>query len=271
MDPAVTVEAGGILTLRDSGGTGVITGGFHDNGAGILNRGTLMMEGGHVTGNTALHSGGGIANYGTMVLTGGSVRGNTALRDGSEVFNGAKGHLTLGGDMVVGDGEAKRDGIRNEGTLTVIGDPNDAARIEDMPALKRFMARLSIFPVAALLLALLLTVWLDAYLSAERKRVMGIIVALVFSLILQNYVDNRLSIAEAYNALRIPVSVYGYAVRPVILVMFLHIVKPHGRWSASTPPSIRQPSSRASRFVFLRTAISSRAPCTIPAPSSARC
>ena len=72
----IHIRAGAILTLRDSGG-------------GILNHGTLIMEGGCVTGNTALYSGGGIANYGTMVLTRGSVTGNTALRDGSDIFNEA--------------------------------------------------------------------------------------------------------------------------------------------------------------------------------------
>ena len=226
----IKIREGAMLTLRDSGGSGVLTGGFHDNGGGVWNLGTLIMEGGCVTGNTALDSGGGVANYGTMVLTGGSVQGNTALRDGGEVFNEAKARLTVGGDVVIGNDEAKHSGIRNEGALTVIGAQNNEARIEDMPTLKHVIANLSVIPIAVLLLALLLTVWLDAYLSAERKRVMVIIVALVFSLILQNYMDNRLSLAEVYNVLRIPVSIYGYAIRPVILVMFLYIVKPRGRY-----------------------------------------
>ena len=226
----IKIQEGAMLTLRDSGGSGVLTGGFHDNGGGVWNLGTLIMEGGCVTGNTALDSGGGVANYGTMVLTGGSVQGNTALRDGGEVFNEAKARLTVGGDAVIGNDEAKHSGIRNEGALTVIGAQNDEARIEDMPTLKHVIANLSAIPIAVLLLALLLTVWLDAYLSAERKRVMGVIIVLVFSLILQNYMDNRLSLAEVYNALRIPVSIYGYAIRPVILVMFLYIVKPRGRY-----------------------------------------
>ena len=226
----IKIREGAMLTLRDSGGSGVLTGGFHDNGGGVWNLGTLIMEGGCVTGNTALDLGGGVANYGTMVLTGGSVQGNTALRDGGEVFNEAKARLTVGGDVVIGNDEAKHSGIRNEGALTVIGAQNNEARIEDMPTLKHVIANLSAIPIAVLLLALLLTVWLDAYLSAERKRVMGVIIVLVFSLILQNYMDNRLSLAEVYNALRIPVSIYGYAIRPVILVMFLYIVKPRGRY-----------------------------------------
>ena len=226
----INIRAGAILNLKDSGGSGVLTGGFHDNGGGIRNRGTLIMEGGCVTGNTALKSGGGITNYGTMVFTGGSVTGNTALRDGSDVFNDAKGHLTVGGDVVLDSGGAKRGGIHNEGTLTVIDAQSGEARIEDMPIVKRFIAQLSILPVAALLLALLLTVWLDDYLSRERKRTMVIIIMLVIVLLFQNYWDNRLSVAAAYNALRIPLSVLGYALRPAILVMFLYIVKPDGRY-----------------------------------------
>lgn len=226
----INISAGAILTLRDSGGSGVLTGGFHDNGGGVLNRGTLIMEGGRVTGNTALHSGGGIANFGTVVLTGGSVTGNTALRDGSDILNQAKGHLTVGGNVMLDSGEAKGGGIHNEGTLTVIDAQSGEAHIEDMPIIKRFIAQLSILPVAALLLALLLTVWLDDYLSRERKRAMVINIALMFALLFQNYWDNRLSAAAAYNALRIPFSVFGYALRPAILVLFLYIVKPGGRY-----------------------------------------
>jgi signal transduction histidine kinase len=53
---------------------------------------------------------------------------------------------------------------------------------------------------------------------------------LVFSLILQNILDNRLSAVGAYNALRVPVAIYGYAVRPVILALFLYIVQPGRRY-----------------------------------------
>ena len=59
---------------------------------------------------------------------------------------------------------------------------------------------------------------------------MFIIIVLVFSLILQNILDNRLSVVGAYNALRVPVAVYGYAVRPVILALFLYIVQPGRRY-----------------------------------------
>ena len=226
---AIHIEAGASLTLRDSVGTGLITGGNHDNGGGILNRGVLIMEGGRISGNAALHTGGGLANYGTMVLMGGSVTGNTALLQGGGVFNQAKARLSVDEGIVSENSAPSQGDIANEGTLTVIGTENGQARIEDMPILRQFMAQLSVIPTAVLLVGLLLTVWLDNYLDMNRKRDMVVIIALVFSLVLQNYLDNKLSATAAYNALRVPVAIYGYAVRPVILTMFLYIVKPDGR------------------------------------------
>ena len=227
---AITVEAGAVLTLRDSVGTGVVTGGSHDNGGGILNRGTLIMEGGRITGNAALHDGGGLANNGTMVLMGGSVTGNVASVRGGGVFNQAKASLTVDDGIVFGNDAPEEADIGNEGRLTAIGATDGEARIEDMPVIRRFMAQLAVIPTVVLLLALLLAVRLDAYLSRERRRTMFIIIVLVFSLILQNILDNRLSVVGAYNALRVPVAVYGYAVRPVILALFLYIVQPGRRY-----------------------------------------
>ena len=226
----ITVEAGAMLTLRDSVGTGVVTGGSHDNGGGILNRGTLIMEGGRITGNAALHDGGGLANNGTMVLMGGSVTGNVASVRGGGVFNQAKASLTVDDGIVFGNDAPAQADIGNEGRLTAIGGADGEARIEDMPVIRRFMAQLAVIPTVVLLVALLLAVRLDAYLSRERRRTMFIIIVLVFSLILQNILDNRLSVVGAYNALRVPVAVYGYAVRPVILALFLYIVQPGRRY-----------------------------------------
>lgn len=236
---AIHIEAGASLILRDSVGTGLITGGNHDNGGGILNRGTLIMEGGRICGNTALHTGGGIANNGTMVLMGGSVTGNTALKQGGGVFNQSKARLTVDEGIVYENSAPTQADIANWGTMTVIGDGNDPTRIEEIPVIRQFMAQLSVIPTAVLLVGLLLMLWLDTYPDRNRKRDMAIITALVFSLVLQNYIDNKLSAAAAYNALRVPVAIYGYAVRPVILAMFLHIVKPEKRhWVAWTPVAV---------------------------------
>ncbi len=227
---AIHIEAGAILILRDSIGTGVITGGSHDNGGGILNRGTLIMEGGRVTGNTALNSGGGLANNGTMILMGGCVTGNNSQDQGGGVFNQAKARLSMDDDIVFGNSAPRHGDIANEGMLTIIGTENGEVYIEDMPVIKHFLVQQSILPCAILLIALLLAVWLDDYVDRTRKRGMVIIIALVFSLIIQNYLENSLSSVRMYNAMRVPVAIYGYAVRPVILAMFLTIVKPEGRY-----------------------------------------
>jgi len=48
------IQKDAILTIRSSGETeGRITGGYHDYGGGIVNDGTLILEGGSVTGNAA--------------------------------------------------------------------------------------------------------------------------------------------------------------------------------------------------------------------------
>ena len=161
---AIHIEAGASLTLRDSVGTGLVTGGNHDNGGGILNRGTLIMEGGCISGNTALHTGGGLAKIGTMVLMGGGMRGNTALVQRGGFFNQARARLTVD-EGVVFENSAPRDGdIANAGTLTVIDAGNGQARIEEMPVIRRFMARISVIPTAVLLFGNLF------YLTVRRFR-----------------------------------------------------------------------------------------------------
>ena len=230
----IHVQRGAVLTLKDSkGGEGRITGGYQNHGGGIQNFGTLIMESGTVTGNTAAASGGGIGNYGTMILMGGSVTGNTSLRRGGGVYNEAKAHLTVNGGVVSGNTAPKYAEIDNEGTLTTVGTEPGAVHMEDMPVIRTFMTQLTVIPLSVMLFVLLLTVWLDAYLSRERKRVMVIIVLLVSSLILQNYLEYRVSLQDGYTTLRLALSVWGYAVRPVILAVFLYIVKPDGRYRSA--------------------------------------
>ena len=205
-DSVIYIQNGAILTIRSSGeGEGIITGGYHDNGGGILNDGTLILEGGSVTGNTSLDMGGG-------------------------VYNQAKAHLTVYGDIVSGNSAPRQQDIVNEGTLSVVSGQPEGDDLEDMPVLKRYMAQITILPAVATLLALLLAVRLDAYLSRERKQSMVVIIALVFGVILQNYLEYRLAPLSGSNAVRVPLGVFGYAVRPMILAMFLFIVKPGGRY-----------------------------------------
>jgi len=225
------VQKDALLVIRSSGeGEGVITGGYHDYGGGIINDGTLIMEDGCVTGNAALHTGGGIANTGTLIILGGSVTGNRSLERGGGVFNQAKAHLTVCGDAVSGNEAPRHPDIANEGTLSIINGQADGSTHEDMPVLKRYMAQMTVLPALGTLLALLLAVLLDDYMSRDRKRIMTIIMALVFGLIVQNFMEYLFAAHRVSNALHVANSVFGYAVRPVILALFLSVVKPGGRY-----------------------------------------
>ena len=86
----IAVQLGATLTIKDSSGnnSGVIRGGYARNGGGINNSGTLIIEGGTITGNIAETSGdnngrgGGICNYGKLTITGGVITKNYAYAGG---------------------------------------------------------------------------------------------------------------------------------------------------------------------------------------------
>ena len=102
----IIVEEGAALTVTDSSGNnaGTITGGAAFLGGGILNNGTLIMEGGTIKGNSALNdsegNGGGIYNAGALTLCGGVIENNTA-RNGGGVYNAADGLLAIEQNEVV--------------------------------------------------------------------------------------------------------------------------------------------------------------------------
>lgn len=81
-------------------------------------------------------------------------------------------------------------------------------------------------PVLLVLLGMTFAICVDAYLGRKNKRGMLIITALIFTLVLQNAADYLLDINGANRMIRTIVSVYGYSVRPVILILFIRIVNP---------------------------------------------
>ena len=86
-----------------------------------------------------------------------------------------------------------------------------------------------IFTLLLLLLGLAFTVLIDPYILRGQRKIMLIIVVLCLSLIAQNLWENELFITHSNWALRNCLSVYGYTVRPVILILFLHIIFPEGK------------------------------------------
>lgn len=107
----------GTLTIKDSSGnnSGLITGSSRNTGGAFCNHGTLVIEGGTISGNTSSGVGGAICNYGTLTITGGAFIGNTAELGGAiynlgnasitgVVFSGNKAHKGGGAICNNGDG-----------------------------------------------------------------------------------------------------------------------------------------------------------------------
>ena len=85
---------------------------------------------------------------------------------------------------------------------------------------------LAVLPALLMLIGLYLAVRIDPYIQKQQRQIMLIICALVFSLIAQNELDYLLTAGRPMITFRILVDIYGYSIRPVILLLFLYIVSP---------------------------------------------
>lgn len=83
-------------------------------------------------------------------------------------------------------------------------------------------------PLLFLLLGLGFTVGIDPYIHRDHRRTMLIISVLCLTLIAQNLLESRLSAGSPKLPWRTLASIYGYAIRPVILILFLYIIRPKG-------------------------------------------
>lgn len=119
----IKVSKGAELTIKDSSGKneGKITGGHSDNGGGIVNEGTLHIEGGQICDNVASDNGGGILNKGTLNISGGIIK-NNVCKDGGGIYNEESGTLNLSGDAVISlnkTSDTGGGGVTNDGQMTV--------------------------------------------------------------------------------------------------------------------------------------------------------
>ena len=85
---------------------------------------------------------------------------------------------------------------------------------------------LAALPALLLLAGVFVMAAIDPYIQKRHRRTLLILSALVFSLIAQNFAEYLLSERYPMVALRTLVATYGYCVRPVILLLFLYIVRP---------------------------------------------
>jgi len=98
-----------------------------------------------------------------------------------------------------------------------------------------------IYIVAVLCMALVLqligmafAVIEDQYIGRRDRGILLVIAALVFSLIIQNLIDHMIGeqvpgIGDHTAFLATLTGVYGYVVRPVIIVLFTYLISPHGK------------------------------------------
>ena len=92
-----------------------------------------------------------------------------------------------------------------------------------------YAATLALFPSLTLLGLLAIVVTIDAYIRPDLRQTMQIIIAVVFSMVIQDHMEYRLMIGEPRPQLRTLVAIYGYAVRPVALVLVMRMIAPQKR------------------------------------------
>ena len=93
-----------------------------------------------------------------------------------------------------------------------------------------YVETLALIPTLTLLGLLAIIVCIDDYIRPNLKRMMGCIIAAVFSLVAQNNLEYCLTTGEFRWLARTLSSIYGYTIRPVILVLFLSLIAPRKRF-----------------------------------------
>ncbi len=78
-----------------------------------------------------------------------------------------------------------------------------------------------VLPLLLQLFVLTFAVLIDPYIQKRDRRLLLVIAALILSLIAQNLLEYRLN---ASDVLRTAVAVFGYSVRPAILILFIRII-----------------------------------------------
>ncbi len=85
-------------------------------------------------------------------------------------------------------------------------------------------------PLLLQLLGLFVAVWADHYITREQRVTLLLINLLILALVVQNYIDYYLAVNLPYNiSARTAVSVAGYVMRPLILVLFIGLTDPSRR------------------------------------------
>ena len=84
-----------------------------------------------------------------------------------------------------------------------------------------------------LLIGLTVTILKDPYIRSRHKKSLLLIIVLCISLIIQNYIEDTLAAGQTRQLERTIASIYGYAVRPAIIVLVYPILAPKKRFLAA--------------------------------------
>ena len=76
------------------------------------------------------------------------------------------------------------------------------------------------------LIGLMLVIRMDPYIRKDQKKTMRLTIFLVLTLVLQNFVEDQIAEGSPMPVLRTWIAIYGYSVRPVILILLIRIVEP---------------------------------------------
>jgi len=90
-----------------------------------------------------------------------------------------------------------------------------------------------ILPSVLLTVMLAFFVLTDTYIGNDHRKVLLTVCTLILGLIVQNDADMLLQGRYVNIPLRVAVSIIGYILRPMILVLFCHVVNPRGRFRAA--------------------------------------
>jgi len=91
------------------------------------------------------------------------------------------------------------------------------------------MGLILITPLILQMIGLTFAVLVDSYIRREHRIYMLIIIALSSSLIAQNIVESLLGMDGRMPYERTLIGIYGYSVRPMLILLFLYIVSPERR------------------------------------------
>ena len=122
----IFVASGGKLTVIDSGMGGKITGGSANKGAGINIEGTVVMEGGIITGNKTVEYGGGvhISSGGKFIATSTSITNNAAGSNGGGID--CSGKMELYGCAVTNNSAKNKGGGVYKASSSTVSITNTA-------------------------------------------------------------------------------------------------------------------------------------------------